>query len=249
MKALAVIGYHHSGKTTTVIALVTALRARGYSVATIKDIHSEKYRADTPGKNSALHIEAGSIQTIARGLYDTAIIYPKQLNLSEMITHINADFLIIEGMKDAAVPKIVCGSEPAQLDELIDDTCIGISSLNAKQRISHLNLPVFNLPEEKDQLCERVLSSAFEILPLAEEECCSRCGGSCFDMAGNIVQGRKERSDCVLDHQNRLMLKVDGKEVVIVPFVQNILKDTIQAIVNNLHNIARDKDIEIQIRH
>jgi molybdopterin-guanine dinucleotide biosynthesis adapter protein len=249
MKALAVIGYHHTGKTTTVVEVVKALTAKGLRVATIKDIHSEQFRADTPGKNSALHIAAGSIQTCARGLQDTAIIYPRQLSLSQILPHIDADFLIIEGMKDAAVPKIVCASKSSELDELIDDTCIGISGLIAKENYQHPSLPVFALPEDQELLCKMVLAASFEILPMADPECCSRCGDSCFELAGDIVQGRRSRSDCVLDGHKRLILKVGGKEVVIVPFVQDILCDTISAIINNLRDIEQGKDIEIRIHH
>ncbi|HQB97633.1 MAG TPA: molybdopterin-guanine dinucleotide biosynthesis protein MobB, partial [Candidatus Cloacimonadota bacterium] len=111
MKAIAVIGYHHTGKTTTVVNIVRRLSELGYRVATIKDIHSEKFRADTPGKNSALHIEAGSNQTVARGLYDTSLIFPRTLALNEIVPHLSADFLVIESMKDAPVPKIVCAKE------------------------------------------------------------------------------------------------------------------------------------------
>ncbi|MCB5262321.1 MAG: molybdopterin-guanine dinucleotide biosynthesis protein B [Candidatus Cloacimonetes bacterium] len=247
MKAIAVIGYHHTGKTTTVMSIVQALTAKGYKVATIKDIHSDKYRADTAGKNSALHVEAGSIQTVAKGLYDTAIIYPKPLPLNEILPHIVADYLIIEGMKDAPVPKLVCAESTDQLDELIDDTCIGICGLIANTPYTHPSLPVFRLPQGASALCERVLSTSFEILPASDPECCSRCGGTCYEMAAAIVQGRKSRSDCVLDGKNSLILKVGGKEVVIVPFVQDILRDNILAVLNNLRDIEPGKDIEIKL--
>lgn len=248
MKAIAVIGYHHTGKTTTVMSIVQALKDKGYKVATIKDIHSEKYRADTAGKNSALHIEAGSSQTVAKGLYDTAIIYPRSLPLNEILPHISADYLVIEGMKDAAVPKLVCAANTGQLDELIDDTCIGICGLIANTDYSHPSLPVFRLPQDAAALCERVIATSFEILPIPEEECCSRCGSSCYEMAKAIVQGRKSRSDCVLDGENSIVLKVDGKQVVIVPFVQDILQDTIMAVLKNLKDTDISKEIEIQIR-
>lgn len=248
MKAISVIGYHHSGKTTTVVALVRALTARGYTVATIKDIHSDKYRADTPGKNSALHVEAGSIQTVARGQFDTALIYPRTLSLSEILTHIQADFLVIEGMKDAAVPKIVCAKEVSELDELVDDACIGISGIVISEGYSHPSIPVFKLPEATEQLCDAVLQKSFVILPNADPQCCTRCGASCLQMARDIVQGRRSRSDCVLDGKSSISLTVDGKEVQIVPFVQDILKDSILAITKNLRDIPDNKEIEIRIK-
>jgi len=249
MKALAVIGYHHTGKTTAVTAIVRYLSGLGYKVATIKDIHSEKFRADSPGKNSALHIEAGSIQTVARGLYDTAVVYPYPLPLHDIVPKIEADFLIIEGMKDAPMPKIVCAKEPAELDELVDDCTIGISGKISDGTYSHPRLPVLSAIRAEKDLGELVLQKSFEILPIPEPDCCSRCGGTCFQMAADIVQGRRNRADCVLDQKNSLSLKVGGKEVTIVPFVQDILQDCILAIVNNLRDIEAGKEIEIRIHH
>ena len=248
MKAIAVFGYHHTGKTTTVVNLVRELCARGYSVATIKDIHSEKFRADTPGKNSALHIDAGSKLTVARGIYDTAIIFPKTLPLNEILPHIVADFLVIEGMKDAPVPKIVCAESAAQLTELVDDTVIGISGIISQNSFKHDRLGVYGMPQDASALCDLVLTKSFEMLPAADPECCSRCGGSCFQMAGDIVQGRRKRSDCVMDGSSKISLKVDGKEVLIVPFVQEILRDSIMAVINNLRDIVPDREIQINIR-
>ncbi len=42
-----------------------------------------------------------------------------------MVSCLQADYLIIEGLQNAPVPKIVCAENTVQLDELIDDTCIG----------------------------------------------------------------------------------------------------------------------------
>lgn len=247
MKAIAIIGYHHTGKTTAVTALVTALTARGHRVATIKDIHSEKFRADTAGTNSALHVAAGSIQTVARGLYDTAVIHPRPLPLSEIVPGIEADFLIIEGMKDAPMPKIICAEDELQLQELIDDCTIGISGKISDTAFTHPQLPVFSAINAPDDLCKLVLEKSFEILPVADPECCQRCGSTCLQMAADIVQGRRSRQDCVLDGKRRLRLFSGGKEVVIVPFVQEILQGTIMAIVDKLRDIPNKDKIEIRI--
>jgi len=248
MKALAVIGYHHTGKTSMVLALVKALSARGLRVATIKDIHSEKYRADTEGKNSALHIAAGSVQTFARGLYDSAMIYPKPLSLQEILPHIEADFLLIEGMKDAAVPKIVCAANTAELDELLDDSAIAIGGLISEEMKHYKGLDIYNAERDSERICQVVLDKSFRILPMALPECCSRCGSSCYQMAKDIVQGRRSRDECVMDSSSSITLEVGGKQVSIVPFVQDILQDTILAVLKNLKDTDISQEIKIHIR-
>lgn len=248
MKAIAVVGYHHTGKTSIVTSLVKALTARGLKVATIKDIHSEKYRADTEGKNTALHIAAGSVQTFARGLYDSAMIYPRPLSLQEILPHIEADFLVVEGMKDAALPKIVCAVDTDQLDELVDDTTLAIGGVISDELKQYKDLDIFHFERDSERICQLVLDKSFRILPMAEPECCSRCGSSCFQMAGDIVQGRRSRDECVMDSSQSITLEVAGQEVSIVPFVQDILQDTILAVLKNLKDTDISKEIKIHIR-
>lgn len=248
MKSIAVIGYHHTGKTSIVVALLKALSAKGLRVATIKDIHSDKYRADTSGKNSALHIAAGSTQTFARGLYDSAMIYPKALSLLEILPLVNADFLIIEGMKDAAVPKIVCAANTAELDELLDDSAIAIAGVISDELKQYQGLDAFNAERDIESLCDLVLKKSFRTLPMADPECCSRCGSSCYQMAMDVVQGRRNRQECVMDSEQNLVLEVGGREISIVPFVQDILRDSILAVLKNLRDTDLSQEIRIQIK-
>lgn len=248
MKAIAVVGYHRTGKTTMVVALVKALTARGLRVATIKDIHSEKYRVDTEGKNTALHIDAGSVQTFARGLYDSAMIYPRPLSLQEILPHIEADFLVVEGMKDAALPKVVCAANTAELDELLDDSAIAIGGLISEEMKHYRGLDIYNAERDSERICQLVMDKSFPILPMALPECCSRCGSTCVQMAQDIVQGRRTRDECVMDSSPSITLEVAGQEVSIVPFVQDILQDTILAVLKNLKDTDISKEIKIQIR-
>ncbi len=248
MKAIAVIGYHHTGKTTLVTTLIRELAKMGYRVVSLKDIHSEAYRADTEGKNTNLHLQAGSKAVFAKGLYDSSLIFPDSLELRDVIPLLQADYLIIEGLKKAPVPKLVCAQSTEQLDELIDDTCFGISGLISDKLDSYKELPVYCLQKDLDNLMATVLAKSFEILPLSDPECCSACGKSCYQMASDIVQGKAQRSDCVLDGKAELQLSIDGKAIVIVPFVQKLLKDMVIAFVDNLRGIDPTGSIELKIK-
>ncbi len=248
MKAIAVIGYHRTGKTTLVTTLIKELVNRGYSVVSLKDIHSEAYHADTEGKNTNLHLQAGSQAVFAKGLYDSALIFPKSLELKELIPLLKADYLIIEGMKQAPVPKLVCAENTTQLEELVDDTCFGVSGLISDKIANYKDLPVFCLQRDLDQLIATVIANSFDILPLSDPECCSACGKSCYQMAADIVQGKAQRSDCVLDNQAELQLSVNSEDIVIVPFVQKLLKDMVTSFVGNLKGIDPSGDIELKIK-
>jgi molybdopterin-guanine dinucleotide biosynthesis protein B len=248
VKAIGVIGYHHTGKTTLVCALISQLKARGYKVMSIKDIHSEAYRADTPGKNTALHADAGSEAVFAKGLHDSALLFPRSLDLREIVSYLKADFLIIEGLKDAPVPKIVCAATTDQLDELVDGTAIGVSGLISAELDSYAGLPVFCLQKDMAQLVQTVLDKSFDILPLSDPECCSACGKTCYQMAEAIVQGTSTRSDCLLDNKPGLTLQLGGEDVVIVPFVQKIIRDVVLSLVDNLKGIDPHGDVNLEIK-
>jgi molybdopterin-guanine dinucleotide biosynthesis protein B len=247
MKAFAVIGYHHTGKTTVVTELIRSLSAKGYRVATIKDIHSEAYRADTEGKNSWKHIEAGAEMTFARGLYDSSLIFPKPMSLKEMTALLQCDYLIIEGMKDAPVPKVLCAENIEQLEELYDDTVIALSGKIASVVKNWQEPPIFDCRTEIEPLTKLVTDKVFELLPDSDPACCQVCGMTCYEMAGAILRGEKLRSDCQTDNPQQVKITLNGKPLTIVPFVQNLLRDMITAFLGNLKDAEPNADIKIEI--
>lgn len=248
MKALGIIGYHQTGKTTVATNLIAELTKDGYNVCSIKDIHSEKYHCDTIGKNTNLHTQAGSKAVFAKGLYDSALLFPESLDLKEMVSFLKADYLIIEGLKDAPVPKIVCAENIEQLNELGDDTCICISGKIACEINSYKGIPCLCLPQDLAKMTALVKEKCFAILPLSDPQCCSSCGKDCYTMAGDIVQGRAKRSNCVLDNDTGLKLWVADQEVIIVPFVQKLLQDIVISFVNNLKDIDPEGNIKLEIK-
>jgi molybdopterin-guanine dinucleotide biosynthesis protein B len=248
MKAIGVVGYHHTGKTTLATLLISALSGKGFEVASIKDIHSEKYRADKEGSNSWKHAQAGANQVFARGLKDGALILTPSPDLRQILGLIRADWLVIEGLRDAAVPKIVCADSLAQADELFDPTVIAYSGKISGQTDSHNGLPVLSALSKGEELLSLVLAKAFPILPQSDPDCCSACGRNCYQLAGEILQGLAKREDCVLDGKSDLILEVGGSAVTIVPFVQKLLRDSVLAFVDNLKDIPPMGDISIKVR-
>jgi len=248
MIALGITGYHHTGKTTLATRIISLLREEGHRVASIKDIHNEDYRADKEGSNSWKHAQAGADQVFARGLHDAALILTAPPDIPRMLELIRADWLIIEGLKEAAVPKILCASDAAQAEELLDETVFALWGGISREYQSYKGLPVLPVDMPDAELLDLVRMKSFEILPHSDPECCGACGRDCYHMAADIVQGRAKRSDCVLDNQNSITLSVGGKPVTIVPFVQNILRDGILGMVDNLKGIDSTRDIEIRIK-
>jgi len=248
MKALGIIGYHHTGKTTLATFIISRLWEKGFKVNSIKDIHNEAYRADVEGSNSWKHAKAGASRVLAIGNKDAALVMTPQPDLKSALPLFDCDWLIIEGMKHAAVPKIVCAVSEDQLEELVDDSCIGISGPIATSMSHYKGLPCFCLQRDAVLLMDTVLAKAFPILPQSDPECCSACGYDCNTMACRIVQGQASRGDCVLDASPEVQLYVNDRQISIVPFVQNIIQDTVKALVGNLKGVDPDGTIRLEIR-
>jgi len=255
MKALSIIGYHHSGKTTTATTLIPLLIRMDYKVSSIKDIHNEDYQADTAGTNSWKHRQAGSQRVFARGLNDSALIFDRPLSFQEMLHHLQADFLIIEGMKEVPLPQILCITRNRDLMELISDLTVAIvvypelctegSLLKMK---SFRDVPVIHLPSDAKELLTIAISKGMEPLPMVDPECCSECGMSCDELMRAIISDKRKRSDCRMDSAESISIKVDGKSLPVVPFIQRLLKDQINAFIYNLKGGENAGKIEITIK-
>ena len=89
MNVFAIVGLHHSGKTTAVENLITYIKSKGQCVSSIKDIHQEDFTMEKQGSNSHRHLSASNTCVFARGQNETYLIWNRQLKLKEMLSHIN----------------------------------------------------------------------------------------------------------------------------------------------------------------
>ena len=119
-KPLPVIGIcatgSNSGKTTLINKLIIELRERNIRVSVIKHAHHH-FDIDHPGKDSYEIREAGAVQTLVASSKRWALITemqrtanpPDEADLESLIALINpdyADLILVEGFKNANIPKI-----------------------------------------------------------------------------------------------------------------------------------------------
>jgi len=248
MKVFSVAGYHHTGKTTLTIELIKELRKRGFKVTSIKDIHNENFTMEKKGSNSWKHAQASGDTVIARGITETYQIWNRQLSLNEMLSHLKSDYVVVEGMKDVALPRIICAKDDEQLKELVDGTAFAVSGKYADDHDKYENLNVFRSREQIKELTDLVIKKVFHVLPLPKLECCGECGMNCREMVSGILAGRNIREDCKTDRNLDIQIKIAGKDLNIVPYVQNTLKDIIKAFVKYLKGYNEGDSIDIKIR-
>ena len=82
MKIVTVVGIRKSGKTSTVTALLEAIRRRGKKAGTCKTVFCPTFSIDKPTSNTMRHRRAGSELVCSRAKGETAFLYPEKLPLS-----------------------------------------------------------------------------------------------------------------------------------------------------------------------
>jgi len=106
----------NAGKTTLINKLIIELAKRNIRASVIKHAH-HKFDIDHPGKDSYKIREAGAVQTLIASSNRWAMITemqrtpnpPDEANLNELLQLINADYadlILVEGFKNANIPKI-----------------------------------------------------------------------------------------------------------------------------------------------
>lgn len=166
MKVFSVYGYTQSGKTTTVEMLTKELRRRNYTVGTVKDIHYEEFAIDSIGSNTDRHRKAGAELVTARGLYETDILFKERLPMPEILKFYTQDFVILEGVTDFDVPKILCASNLDDVVIRMHPSVFVLSGVISNEIASYESLPVINAMKDIGKLTDLVERVAKDWNPL-----------------------------------------------------------------------------------
>ncbi|MEX1378106.1 MAG: molybdopterin-guanine dinucleotide biosynthesis protein MobB [Eubacteriales bacterium] len=249
MKVIAVNGISKSGKTTICETIIKGLRARGYTVGSVKEIHFESFKIDpNPSSNTNRHSAAGAQLVTARGMAETDILYPYTLSIEDILKHYDHDYVILEGVTDCNAPRIITAHNEDEVKERIDGRAILASGVIANSGVEEIaGLPVINALANPNELIDFVVDNAFEPLPSFDPECCSECGYSCRELAGLIANKKATIEQCVLSSPD-IELKIDGYNIDMVPFVQKILKNAILGIASELSGFNKNSEIEIRFK-
>lgn len=244
MKVITVLGLTGSGKTTVIEGIISELKRRGYTVGSIKQIHNENFKMDTEGKNTWRHRQAGADTVTARSHQETDILYAGELPIYEVLSHYSEDFVIMEGVRDAVVPEIItCKEEELPV---ISPLTIAISGRYANNKDKeYKGLPVINGTLENKHLVDLIISKTPVLMPDIDPKCCSKCGYDCRTFLSKLLKEEIKQDDCVL-RKGGISLRINGDEIPMVPFVENILKNEILGVVKELKGYKNNSNIEIK---
>jgi len=103
-------GWSGAGKTSLLTKLIPCLKARGYSVSTLKHAH-HAFDIDTPGKDSYRHRESGATEVLVASSARWALMHElrgaTEPELGQLLGAMSpVDFILVEGFKRNAHIKI-----------------------------------------------------------------------------------------------------------------------------------------------
>lgn len=244
MKIFSVVGLTGSGKTSVIEKLIAELVARGFSVGSVKEIHFEAFRIDQEGKNTRRHRQAGSDTVTARSHHETDIMYQGHLNIYDVLSHYNQDYVVLEGVRDVVCPVIsVCKEDEKPV---ITPLTIAVSGRFSNNDIKEYEkLPVINAIDDAKRLVDLIVEKVPSMLYDIDPECCKVCGSDCRGFLADVLLGKRDIKECVLMSSN-VNLKIDDKDIVMVPFVENILRNAVIGVVKELIGYKKGGKVSIE---
>jgi len=228
---IAVVGSRHSGKTTTVAAIVKGLTAKGYKIATAKHIHQSAFTIDTEGRDTWRHAQAGAQTIIAVAPNELTTI--KKLNTAKLTldditenSEDNIDIIIIEGFRslvaqNLTIPKIVTVKNKEEIDEAtrIFKPILAFTGVLPQTEPSTQQIPLIDIKNEPEKLTKII-----------------------DKRIGPIIKKKQQTTITTSIH-------INGHTLSLNPYVQKVTRNVVFGVISTLKgaNIKGTEDIQIKI--
>ena len=223
MKIVTIVGIRKSGKTSTVTALIEAIRRRGKLVGTCKTVFCPTFSIDKPTSNTMRHRRAGSELVCSRAKGETAFLYPEKLPLSKVLEQYKGcDYVLLEGDYFAPVPRIVCAHNDADALPRTNSRTFAYSGRISEKPEIELALPRFNplTNEGADALLDLIDAKIPDIFPcsLLDEDLPPVSGVTGDDFCQCGCHHHQKQQD-----NERVQVTVDGKALSLTPEQRELL--------------------------
>ena len=227
MRAVGIVGFKKSGKTTLALKIAKQLISQGYQVAAIKHVSENIEQADTDSEKYKKYLS----QVIVISPGETILFLRDTRNVDNIINFIEADFVLIEGFKnEKTFPKIVCLREQSEKEKLLDGLEICTATLFPEK--VHQNSLDYSILKDDDvrAMTKIIIEKAFKLPNLN----CGGCGlPDCYGLAKAIIKGNKSIENCVALN-SEVEVVVDGKKIPLNPFMSKMVKNTTYGMFSTL---------------
>jgi molybdopterin-guanine dinucleotide biosynthesis protein B len=220
MRAIAVVGFKKSGKTTLALELARELKKLGRSVTLAKHSHhgfDERTDADT----ARFRERADMVLGFSPG--GSFVSWPDERPLTDLLPLVTTDFLVLEGGKSLGImPRILIAPDEATARELDPELALAVYG----------DAAVEGLMATRDVAgLARIASNEGFLLPGLD---CGACGReNCRGLAADIVAGDATVEDCKA-LAGEIRITVGGRPLPLNPFVERFLKSGIRGMLAEL---------------
>ena len=234
MKAVGIVGFKKSGKTTLTMRLSQELSTRGYRVAALK--HTPAHISFPETDSSKFKEHCSFVAAIGQG--ETEIIIKGEKTIDDILAYCDSDIVLIEGFKrEKTFPKIVCIKDEADKNELLD----GLELFTASFDGGNADFAITNDDHIK-KMASVIIERGFK-LPGSN---CGDCGyENCYELAKDIVKGKTTVEACVTVYQP-ISVMVNGSGLALDGFTAYLFKTRVMAMVSASKG-ARSGPVEIKI--
>jgi len=220
MRAIAVVGYKKSGKTTLALELTRELKKLGHSVTLAKHSHhgfDEKAETDT----ARFREQADMVLGFSPG--GSFVSWPVERSVTDLIPLVTTDVRVLEGGKTLGLmPRIIIAPDEATAKDLAPELALAAygdaayEGLMATRDVAGL---------------ARIAAHEGFLLPGLD---CGACGReNCRALAADIVAGEATIEDCKAQG-GRMRISGGGKQLPLNPFVERILGSGIRGLLAEL---------------
>lgn len=221
MKGVQILGYKKSGKTSLCVDLLAALSRRGLKLAALKCTHNSGLdKEDTDTDRFLPYCQA--VGALAGG--ESAVFWKGTRKITDMVSLLDAEVCVLEGGREHAIaPRVLVLRDPEEAASLSDPGLV----LAVYGPVSVPGLPRVDSVED---LANLVLEKGF-VLPGLD---CGSCGhADCGALGAAILAGQATMTDCKA-LTPAMSVTVDGRPLVVNPFVERILVAGIRGMLGEL---------------
>ena len=148
---IGIAGWKASGKTTLAVRLIAEFARRGLQVASVKHAH-HAFQIDAADTDSARHRRAGARQVAIVSARRWAVIRElgaaPEPDLPAVLAQLApCDLVIVEGYKQAPIPKIEARRRAALSHRPLAQTDQGVIAIAADHPVEDTGLPIFRLDD------------------------------------------------------------------------------------------------------
>jgi molybdopterin-guanine dinucleotide biosynthesis protein MobB len=225
---IAVVGTSNSGKTTAIESIIEGLTKEGYLIATVKHIPEKEFTIDTQGKDTWRYAEAGANIVLSVAPKELAVIKKvdtRKYTLEKVVENISyeADIIIIEGFKtlireNMAIPKIVATKNDQEI----------LQAIGEYKNILAFVGPVPNRKLEPNIPCIDIIKDKNKLVNLVNEK------------IAILVERKRNR-------EKKITIQIEEKLLPLGDFVQNIIRNSVLAMVSSLKGVKINGDEKVSI--